>query len=211
MGKRTYALYKEKVYSWIDLLRKFKIKHQKGASAHVEWNTEASTNKKLPFVEVVDKNGNCMFNVNEDSNRETFIPKSNNITKRHRQYIWNRDIGDSKSGKCYVCGQTITDDNFECGHIISIYNKGGNHVSNLRTVCLPCNRSMGITNLEDFKKDFSTSLYNDNIKYVSITKETVIQFLETHKPNDTNAMFFDKTIELLEKQANYDKKENKIS
>ena len=196
MGERTYAFYKNKTYSWVDLLKKFKIKHQKGASAHVEWDNEVLENKKLSsFVKVIDKDGNYIKN----NDKENVIIKNNNITKRHRQYVWNRDVGNSKIGKCYVCQQSIKDDNFECGHIISISNCGNNHVNNLRAVCLPCNRAMGTTNLEEFKKDFNTPQSNDNLKSIDITKEDVINFLETHKPNDVNVMFFDKTIELLKK------------
>lgn len=194
MGRRTCALYKGKIYTWIELLDKFGIEHVDGTSAHTEWNS-ACLHIKLPKIEVIYWDG---VNKQSDNERETFILKNNNITKRHRQFVWNRDIGDSKSGKCYVCDNVITDDNFETSHVISKHNGGTNHVSNLRATCLPCNRAMGTTNLEDFKKDFIVSQFNDYLKIIDVTKEDVIEFLETHKPNDENVKFFNKAIELLE-------------
>lgn len=195
MGRRTYALHKNKIYSWIDLLDKFNIEHQEGASAHVEWNNEVLRNKKLPAIKVVDKDGN------DDNDKQSNNGNSNNssqIPKAVRDAVWMRDIGNSKSGKCYICPRTITDDNFEAGHIISKHNNGNDDYDNLRAVCIPCNRSMGTSNLEDYKeKHYSnnTSKLNLNV----ITKEDVIQFLETHKLNDVNVKFFDKAIELLKK------------
>ncbi len=107
------------------------------------------------------------------------------ITKRQREFVWLRDIGNSKSGKCYVCNRTITDDNFEAGHIIAKYNGGSDNVKNLRAVCIPCNRSMATRNLEEFKKDFEsmneyTSKGNriETIDYNNISKLDVINILE---------------------------------
>lgn len=194
MGRRTCALLKGKVYTWTELLDKFDIEHKENASAHAEWDA-ACLNRKLPTIKIL-----YWDEVNKDkfNERETITLPKSNLTKRHYQFVWNRDVGNSKSGKCYVCRRTITDDNFECGHVISVSNKGNNHVGNLRAVCLPCNRAMGTQNLEDFKKDFDLEIWNKELYSLEITKEDVIQFLETHKPDDANAKFFDKAIELLE-------------
>jgi len=193
MGRRTCALYKDKIYSWIDLLRKFKIKHQKGVSAHIEWENAYSKMRKPPEIETI-----YWDEISKNNERKTFKLPKNNLTKRHYQFVWNRDIGNSKSGKCYVCRRVVTDDNFECGHIISVSNNGSNHVNNLRAVCLPCNRAMGTQNLEDFKKDFDIEIFNKELTLIKVTKEDVIKFLTTHKSNDVNIKFFNKAIELLE-------------
>ncbi len=196
MGKRTCALLKGIPYTWTELLDKFNIEHKENASAHVEWNA-ACLKRKLPKVEVVG-----WIDIEEDDEndeRETIILPKSNLTKRHYQFVWSRDVGNSKSGKCYVCRRVITDDNFECGHVISVSNNGSNHVSNLRAVCLPCNRAMGTQNLEEFKKDFDLENWNKDLYSIEITKEDVLQFLETNKPNDSSAKFFDRAIEMLEK------------
>ncbi len=196
MGKRTCALLKGNAYTWTELLDKFNIEHKEYASAHVEWN-KACLKRKLPKVEVVE-----WLDIEEYDERETIIlPKENNITKRHKEFVWKRDIGNLKIGKCYVCSQPITDDNFETGHVVSRFNGGSNHVSNLRAVCLPCNRAMGTSNLEEFKKDFINSdinNFNEHLKNIEVTKEDVIEFFTLHKPDDANVKFFNKAIEILE-------------
>ena len=201
MGKRTYALYKDKIYTWIDLLRKFKIKHQKNASAHVEWVAAYAISNKLPEVFVVDKEGNILES-DIEFHRKKIEPKNENITKRHREFVWKRDVGNSKSGNCYVCNCIITDDNFETSHVKSKFNGGTNHVSNLRATCLPCNRAMGTTDLEEFKKDFiinDLKNFNEYLKNIDVTKDEVIEFFTLHKPGDGNVRFYNKAIELLSK------------
>lgn len=158
------------VLTWTSLLKKYKIHHSEGKSAHVEWNNEAKVNKKLPKIKVVTKNG-INYEEFEDKNYEN--NGSLRITKRHKQFVWKRDVGDSKVGKCYVCNSIITDDNFETGHIIAKSKNGINHVSNLRAVCIPCNKAMGTSNLDDFKKDFedSCSAHNCNVNSKLSNKE----------------------------------------
>ena len=45
--------------------------------------------------------------------------------------------------------------NFECGHIISDYNKGKISLDNLRPICSSCNKSMGRQNWDDFENRFN--------------------------------------------------------
>lgn len=163
MGQRTYPqLPNGKILSWIDLLDKYNIEHIEGASAHIEWDSAVRYNKKLPKVKVVYKDDS-----GKDTNNENEEEISLRITKRHRDFVWKRDIGNSKIGKCYVCDCTITDDNFEAGHIIAKAKGGTNDVSNLRSICIPCNKSIGTQNLEDFKKENFGSLYNNRINKIS--------------------------------------------
>jgi hypothetical protein len=49
---------------------------------------------------------------------------------------------------CFCCRRNIISiDNFECGHIVAESLGGELKESNLRPICTPCNRSMGITNM----------------------------------------------------------------
>lgn len=192
MRRRTYAKLPDgRILQWIDLLEEYGIYHNEGASAHVEWDRECLYNKKLPKVKVVYNKGSEIEDDDEEIGNDEV-----RITKRHREYVWKRDIGNSKIGRCYVCGYEIKDDNFETGHVIAKINGGSNNVNNLRAICIPCNRSMGTMNLEDFKKDFESSIHEP--KSEIITKRDVIAVLEKYKLNSIHGKYFEKAIELLE-------------
>ena len=65
------------------------------------------------------------------------------------------NMGKKTESKCPVCGlRTISFDNFDCGHILSVFNGGTDSVDNLKPICRPCNQAMGTTNLNDFKKQY---------------------------------------------------------
>ncbi len=193
MGQRTYPqLPNGKILSWIGLLEKYNIEHTEGASAHVEWDSAVRYNKKLPNIIVVTKDNN--------ENDEGEEVESSRITKRHREFVWKRDIGDSKSGKCYVCSCTITDDNFETGHIIAKSEGGSNHVSNLKAICKPCNGAMGTMNLEYFKKDFeanSTHTHKTIIRQNNKFSDTQIKNI-----NNNTVLMWKDSIKLLKDLRN---------
>ena len=44
----------------------------------------------------------------------------------------------------------LTQNNFQCGHIISEYNGGPTRLSNLHPICRECNLSMGSKNWDDW-------------------------------------------------------------
>lgn len=98
--------------------------------------------------------------------------------KALRVSVWNTYIGE-KTGQaqCWVgCGSTITQSNFECGHIQSRYHGGETTIDNLRPVCSSCNKSIGIKNMNEFKKEygFKTPIYpkDDVLIEVELEKET---------------------------------------
>lgn len=82
--------------------------------------------------------------------------KMNHITKRYRpkitpklrENVWNCK---STSQSCYCCGDEITVQNFECGHVIPVSLGGSTNLTNLRPICRQCNSSMGCQNLEEYK------------------------------------------------------------
>jgi len=195
MGRRTCALHKGKIYTWIELLEKFNIEHIDGVSAHAEWNTACLHRKKLPKVEVmywdeVDKES--------DNERETFVLKNNSspIPKAIRDAVWMRDVGNSKNGECYVCKRFITDDLYETGHIISRSNNGSDDFDNLRVVCVQCNKAMGTRDLEEYRETYhSKTIHRLNLSNVS--KDDVIKFFEDNKLDVNYGKFYEKAIELL--------------
>ena len=196
MGRRTCALHKGKVYTWKELLNKFKIEHVDGVSAHTEWDA-ACLHRKLPKIEVIYWDE---INTEIDDERKTFIVKntSSPIPKAIRDAVWMRDVGNFKNGKCYVCKRFITDDLYETGHIKSRDNNGSDDFDNLRVVCVQCNKAMGTRDLEDYKETYhSKTIHRLNILN-DMTKEDVIKFFEDNKLDVNYGKFYEKAIKLLE-------------
>ena len=85
--------------------------------------------------------------------------KRTRILKPLKNLVWSRYASNhSIHGSCYVCKSNITYDNFECGHIISVFYGGETHIDNLRPLCHTCNSDMSIMNLEDFKSKLEESI-----------------------------------------------------
>jgi 5-methylcytosine-specific restriction endonuclease McrA len=78
--------------------------------------------------------------------------KKQSIPKNVRVIIWNHYIGeDIIKHKCLCCKKvTITNTNFDVGHVISEKNGGTHEINNLRPICFACNHSMGAENMIDF-------------------------------------------------------------
>jgi hypothetical protein len=84
------------------------------------------------------------------SNKRKGIPKS------VRDQSWNRWIGpECGMAPCYCCRENIiSKSGFECGHVVPDVFGGKSTVENLRPICLPCNRSMGVSDMRSFCKEF---------------------------------------------------------
>lgn len=81
--------------------------------------------------------------------------KRKSVPKTLKNRLWDTTYGASAGeGECHVCEITINSKNFEAGHIIAVANGGKTILSNLRCVCGTCNKSMGTTNLEEFKETY---------------------------------------------------------
>jgi 5-methylcytosine-specific restriction endonuclease McrA len=66
--------------------------------------------------------------------------------------VWNAWHGrESGVGPCHVCGAQITQQDFECGHVVAHSRGGPCTVDNMRPVCRTCNRSMGAENMDEFR------------------------------------------------------------
>jgi 5-methylcytosine-specific restriction endonuclease McrA len=78
--------------------------------------------------------------------------KKQSIPKNVRIIIWNHYIGeDIIKHKCLCCKKvTISNTNFEVGHVLSEKNGGTHEINNLRPICFSCNHSMGAENMIDF-------------------------------------------------------------
>jgi hypothetical protein len=82
--------------------------------------------------------------------------KKKSIPLTLKRNVWNKHIGED-IGKtlCLCCKLTdITQLNFSCGHIISEFNGGELKLNNLKPICISCNSSMGIKNMDDFIQEY---------------------------------------------------------
>lgn len=77
--------------------------------------------------------------------------------KAVKEAVWHKYNGDKMKGKCYVCNKEITFTSFEVGHNKAASKGGKWTVANCRPLCRTCNRSMGTTSIETFKKKHFSS------------------------------------------------------
>jgi 5-methylcytosine-specific restriction endonuclease McrA len=84
--------------------------------------------------------------------KEETKKKKQAIPKQIRNIVWNHYIGeDIIKHKCLSCKKvTISNINFEVGHVISEKHGGTHEINNLRPICGACNHSMGTENMVDF-------------------------------------------------------------
>lgn len=82
--------------------------------------------------------------------------KKQSIPKNVRIIVWNHYIGeDIIKHKCLCCKKvTISNTNFEVGHVLSEKNGGTHEINNLRPICFACNHSMGAEDMIDFVVKF---------------------------------------------------------
>jgi len=80
---------------------------------------------------------------------------SRKIGKSKRRKVWEkRNMKESMIGKCFVCEKDIDYDEFECGHVTAAFWGGNQSLNNLEPICGPCNRDMGVENLNEYKRKF---------------------------------------------------------
>ncbi len=91
--------------------------------------------------------------INEVIDLTTIKPNTSrkSIPKPLRRQVWDYYMGQNYSGKCKTgCGKIIDVFDYECGHVVSVKNGGGNILDNLKPICSSCNKSMGTQNLIEF-------------------------------------------------------------
>ena len=79
------------------------------------------------------------------------LKKRKNIPKRIRDRVWDKNFGLSRIGTCYCCRDEISNQSWECSHILAAARGGLEEESNLRPCCKSCNRSMGDEHMDLFK------------------------------------------------------------
>jgi 5-methylcytosine-specific restriction endonuclease McrA len=92
----------------------------------------------------------------QEEEKKEIKKKKQTIPKNIRVIVWNHYIGeDIIKHKCLCCKKvTISNINFEVGHVLSEKHGGTHEINNLRPVCFSCNHSMGTENMIDFVVKF---------------------------------------------------------
>jgi hypothetical protein len=50
--------------------------------------------------------------------------------------VWNRDFGERQGvGACACCRGEVTQQSFQCGHVVAVAQGGTDALTNLRPVC----------------------------------------------------------------------------
>jgi hypothetical protein len=80
------------------------------------------------------------------------------IKTKLRREVWNKRFNKYITGECYVCSESIDYDNFQCGHITSVFYGGKSVLNNLEPICGKCNINMGIHDLNVYKSELIKEL-----------------------------------------------------
>ena len=96
-------------------------------------------------AESVEKKESVKKKVPTERKKKEKIPASVKNT------LWSLYFGNSINGNCQCCKtETISKNNFDCGHVIAEKNGGKVELDNLKPVCRSCNSSMSTNNMNDF-------------------------------------------------------------
>lgn len=82
------------------------------------------------------------------------------IKKGIRKNVWEKYNKEKIEGLCFVCRESLHYDDFDCGHIKSVFYGGETNISNLLPVCKRCNNDMGIHNLYQYKTEYNIQNQN---------------------------------------------------
>jgi len=91
--------------------------------------------------------------VNQEGGTAQQAPKKRKkLSYATRVACWNKYIGITVGETLCLCCKfnTITQMNWECGHIVADSCGGSNDIDNLRPICRHCNNDMGIENMCEF-------------------------------------------------------------
>lgn len=119
-----------------------------------EFQKQEAENKRLLEEEAKKKLEEEKRRIDEE--KKEAKKKKQSIPKNVRIIVWNHYIGeDIIKHKCLCCKKvTISNTNFEVGHVLSEKNGGTHEINNLRPICFACNHSMGAENMIDFVVKF---------------------------------------------------------
>ena len=110
--------------------------------------TFIADNTPPPYIET-----ETVAPVKSKSKKRKAIPKAIKMAVWYK-YIDSVDENNLK-GKCFVgCGNMLTINEFDLGHVNAVSMGGDDTIDNLRPICALCNKSMGNQNLLEFKEQY---------------------------------------------------------
>jgi hypothetical protein len=91
--------------------------------------------------------------IKENADHINFKIPRKQISKEMREYVWKKEYDKKDIGQCpvYKCTKIIEKDDFEVGHIKSVYNGGETILENLRPICRKCNSKMSSRNWTEYE------------------------------------------------------------
>lgn len=124
-----------------------------------DWSTEGMTSKQRKMWEnrgFEEEERRDWFKRSLDEIKRIRIPAAEvgarkNIPKKIRDRLWIKYFGSSQEGICVCCKGQISQNNWECAHVIAHKCGGSDGEDNLRPTCRSCNREMGTENLDLFR------------------------------------------------------------
>lgn len=117
MGQKTYALYKDEIYNWVDLLDELGLSHNNSQSAHIEFDKYAIQNKKLQSAKVMIKNEDDEFVEAVKNKYGEYVKKEIKNIKKYKKNSKNKD--EDKSIKTSNGRKRPTNAQLPNGEIIS--------------------------------------------------------------------------------------------
>jgi hypothetical protein len=112
------------------------------------------------------------------------VKKKEKIPIAVKNTLWSIYYNKNLEGVCQCCKrETISKNNFDCGHVISEKNGGIVHLDNLRPICRSCNSSMGAKNMDDFMKQYGIDKIVQIVQTKSKSKK-IVEYDTDSEPDD---------------------------
>lgn len=116
-----------------------------------------------PFTKATLKknDGVCGRCFNSSNANKPSKKTKQHISAQMKDAVW-RKMGNVHETLCPICRvTTISSRNFACGHVIAESVGGKTEVGNLEPICTICNSSMGVKNMNEYKKELWAGRENE--------------------------------------------------
>lgn len=105
------------------------------------------------------KNNNFIeYLINKVKPVHEYITQRLSISDTLKAKVWKNEFGKDENGACPIlyCDSKLSNKTkygFQCGHVISVANKGKTDEDNLKPICANCNSKMSSQNWTDYEED----------------------------------------------------------
>jgi hypothetical protein len=160
----------EAIIKNIDTLHKKYLNNLKylenGQNDKLYTQTEMNTIRDYKNVMFFKNNNFINHIVSGDIPMHDDLIRRSKISDDLRKNVWEKTFGTKTVGICPVkyCNHEISNKKFgfQCGHIISVANKGKETLDNLSPICADCNSKMSSTNWDEYEEELERDMvWND--------------------------------------------------